>query len=102
MYAMKTDRLDIRRKERNFPTMYSGLPERREYPMPDAAHCAVRQKHLFPILSRRIETAARTWLVLERAKPLRCRYRIVRAYFRMQEKAYTEKSPKKKNGTPLR
>ena len=37
MFAMKTDRLTYEEKK-ELPDDVFGLPERREYPMPDAAH----------------------------------------------------------------
>ena len=66
MFAMKTDRLTYEEKEKNFPDDVFGLPERREYPMPDAAHVRAAEAYfrycpeeLKPRLARAI---------LERAK----------------------------------
>ena len=65
MFAMKTDRLTSEEKK-ELPDDVFGLPERREYPMPDAAHVRAAEAYfrycpeeLKPRLARAI---------LERAK----------------------------------
>ena len=65
MFAMKTDRLTYAEKK-ELPDDVFGLPERREYPMPDAAHVRAAEAYfrycpeeLKPRLARAI---------LERAK----------------------------------
>ena len=65
MFAMKTDRLTYEEKK-ELPDDVFGLPERREYPMPDAAHVRAAEAYLRYCPEELKPRLARA--ILERAK----------------------------------
>ncbi len=70
-----SDRLSYE-ETKELPDSVFGLPERREYPMLDAAHACGRG--IFPLLSRGIEASKLARAILARARGVRRRRGVAR------------------------